>query len=326
MFNLLSEPLTWTLILINTIVFIIVYHCIIKNWNYFAKNNVKFMRGLPFFGVHYRFMFGRESFYDSFLRIYNQWPNERFFGGYDLCGKPTYIILDPELVKQITIRDFDHFVNHQFDIHEESDKLFGRSLFIMRDQRWKDMRATLSPAFTGSKMRLMFSLVADVSQRFCQHMKDNELKANSSLECDVSDIFARFSNDAIASCIFGIDINSLKDRDNDFYRISTSMANFDGLTGLIFFAYASIPKVMNFFKVKFFKESDISYIRTLVNETVKYREENNIVRNDMINMLIEAKRGTLKADDDEDNLSISAGVMANKLESMRDLFSIHFLF
>lgn len=316
MMSFLTESLTWSLILVSSIVLLIVYQCVLKNWNYFAKQNVKCVRGLPLIGVHYRMIFGRESFYDSFRRLYQALPNERFFGMYDLLGKPAYVIRDPELIKQIGIRDFDHFVNHQFNVHEDTDRLFGRSLFIMRDQRWKDMRATLSPAFTGRKMRLMFSLVADVAQRFCAHLKANDVQLAQTFECDVTDIFGRFSNDAIASCVFGIDIDSMKNRKNEFFEISTSMANFDGIKSLIFFAYAAIPKVMNFFKVQFFSDADTDYIRNLVNETVRYREENNVVRNDMINMLIEAKRGILRADDEDAVASIIPGMMANKLQSM----------
>ena len=77
--------------------------------------------------------------------------------------QPVYFVRDPELIKQITVKEFDHFVNHRIKIDENIEPMFGRGLFSMRDQRWKDMRSTLSPAFTGSKMRNMFSLVDDCS-------------------------------------------------------------------------------------------------------------------------------------------------------------------
>lgn len=57
--------------------------------------------------------------------------------------KPVYCIRDPELIRQISIKDFDHFVNHRSKFDENVDRLFGRSLFILRDQKWRDMRSTL---------------------------------------------------------------------------------------------------------------------------------------------------------------------------------------
>lgn len=68
-------------------------------------------------------------------------------------------VRDPELIKQLTIKDFDHFPDHFSIFDEEMDPLMANSLVMMKGQKWRDMRATLSPAFTGSKMRQMFVLV-----------------------------------------------------------------------------------------------------------------------------------------------------------------------
>ena len=103
--------------------------------------------------------------------------------------KPVYFLNDPELIKQIAIKDFDHFVNHRTQIDENIDPMFGRGLVSMRDQRWKDMRSTLSPAFTGSKMRNMFSLVADCSNNTINFLLK---EANGKpLEIEMKDLFTR---------------------------------------------------------------------------------------------------------------------------------------
>jgi len=106
--------------------------------------------------------------------------------------KPVYIIRDPEIIKQITVKDFDHFVNHRGNIDEHIDPIFGRFLIVMKDQRWKDMRSTLSPAFTGSKMRHMFSLVADCAHETIKYLlKETNEKP---LEIEMKDLFTRFVN------------------------------------------------------------------------------------------------------------------------------------
>ena len=102
---------------------------------------------------------------------------------------PVYFVRDPELIKQITIKEFDHFVNHNGNIDEEIEPMFGRSLFLMRDQRWKDMRSTLSPAFTGSKMRNMFSLVADCSNETINYLLQES--NGKPLEIEMKDLFTR---------------------------------------------------------------------------------------------------------------------------------------
>lgn len=45
---------------------------------------------------------------------------------------PQYMITDPELFKQIAVKDFDSFEDHKFVIDREVDSLFGNTLFLMR--------------------------------------------------------------------------------------------------------------------------------------------------------------------------------------------------
>ena len=40
-------------------------------------------------------------------------------------------------------------MDHRSVISEEADPLFGKNLVSLQGQKWKDMRGTLSPAFTG---------------------------------------------------------------------------------------------------------------------------------------------------------------------------------
>lgn len=90
----------------------------------------------------------------------------RIFGFFNMT-EPIYMVRDPEIVKQIAVKDFDHFVDHTLNAGGGTDQdsphhsLFTDSLVALRGTKWRDMRATLSPAFTRSKMRQMFALIAE---------------------------------------------------------------------------------------------------------------------------------------------------------------------
>jgi len=112
----------------------------------------------------------------------------RYIGVFEF-RQPVYLIRDPEIIKQITVKDFDHFINHKTKIDENVEPMLGRVLFLMRDQRWKDMRSTLSPAFTGSKMRNMFSLVSNCSNDTINYLL-KEANGNP-LELEMKDFFTR---------------------------------------------------------------------------------------------------------------------------------------
>lgn len=118
---------------------------------------------------------------------------------------PLFSIRDPDLIKQITVKDFEHFLDHR-DFMSEMEPLFGKSLFMLTGQRWRDMRATLSPAFTGSKMRQMFQLIVDCADEASQILL-KRAKATPSLEpTEMKDMFTRFTSDVIATSAFGLKV------------------------------------------------------------------------------------------------------------------------
>lgn len=288
-FELVSELFTYKWLIFNAIIFAIIYQTIVRNWHYFSKQNVKFVRGFPLIGVHFRAIFGIETISDSFENLYKDHPNENIIGMYEFFGRTSYLLRDLELIKRVTIKDFDHFVNHSLVIHEDADPLMGRAMFAMDGQRWKEMRSTMSPAFTGSKIRLMFNLLVNVAQSFTGHVRNET--ANKAVKYELKSLFARLASDTIASCAFGLNVNSLEDKNNKFYTTGQSMLK---RFGSRFFLFNLFPKLMNFLKIKVFDDKQTAFFRQLTKESMAYRIENNITRNDMIDILIEAQKGTLK--------------------------------
>lgn len=57
------------------------------------------------------------------------------------------------------------------------------------------------------------------------------------IDVELKDIFTRYANDVIASTAFGLEIDSLKEANNDFYVMGKKFANFDDNGTLKFFLY-----------------------------------------------------------------------------------------
>lgn len=101
------------------------------------------------------------------------------------------MIKDPELVKQLTVKDFDHFTDHRSFVDPESEPIWGNNLFSLEGnslgaessaileissflgQRWKDMRATLSGSFTSSKIKHMFDVINEAAGKFVEHFRNS---------------------------------------------------------------------------------------------------------------------------------------------------------
>lgn len=177
------------------------------------------------------------------------------------------------------------------------------------------MRATLSPTFTGSKMRGMFQLINEVGEQFVDYFK-NEIQTKNHgkpINVELKDILTRFTNDVIASAAFGVKCDSLRDRNNEFYRMGAKVSNLSTWRLFINNFCPKLAKVnknwsenftkcnnkellFQFFRIGLIPNEVCDYLRNIVIETIKMRERENIVRPDMLQLLLDAKNGIIKQD------------------------------
>ncbi|XP_058837433.1 probable cytochrome P450 9f2 [Topomyia yanbarensis] len=293
---------------IGTIILLIFYY-ISKNYEYFLSKPIPCVKPTLLLGSTGPMMFRKRDLPSHIQMLYNTFPDSKIIGFYDLM-KPIFMLRDSDLIKRICVKDFDFFTDHTPAMMNSSpdgevggETLFGNSLFALRGQKWRDMRSTLSPAFTGSKMRHMFELVAACARSMADFFH-SEAKAGKTLEYEMKDIFSRLGNDVIGTVAFGIEVNSLKDRENEFYIKGKQMVNFQTFTALIkFLLMRSMPRLMHKLGVDFIDSNLTNYFRKMIVDNIKQREVHGIVRNDMIHMLMEVRKGSLKHIKEEQGLN-----------------------
>ncbi|CAH1965690.1 unnamed protein product [Acanthoscelides obtectus] len=200
---------------------------------------------------------------------------------------PTLIAVDVEIVKRVLQVDFAHFWGHGTFINKTDNLSFH--LFNLDGPKWKRDRAKLSPTFTSGKMKMMFQLIASCTDELTKVLDETSLNN----PVDIKDIMSRFTTDVIGSCAFGIECNSLKDPNDDFRkngRKVTDQLDFEGTVRqfLPFFVPHSLLKLTNFHSQN---RSISSFYNRMVKATVNYRKDNNVVRKDFMQLLIELTEG-----------------------------------
>ncbi|KAG5895433.1 hypothetical protein JTB14_037592 [Gonioctena quinquepunctata] len=224
------------------------YYFCVKPMYYWRNHGVAQTDPVWLFGENLGTILRKESFFDMIIRCYNQFPEAGYSGIYQFT-QPQLMIRDPELLKQVTVKDFEHFTDHRSFIPEDVDPLWGKNLFALRGKRWRDMRPILSPSFTSSKMRSMFVLISDCAENFVQHFLKQD---QDCIEMEMKDTFTRFTNDVIATTAFGVKVDSMAKPDNDFYVMGREATDFTGiLKSLKFFGYLVIPRIFKILKVSF---------------------------------------------------------------------------
>nr|XP_023020330.1 cytochrome P450 9e2-like [Leptinotarsa decemlineata] len=273
------------------------YHYIIWPHGYWRRKGVPQGKPPLLFGELLPYILRRQSTADIVWNAYNQCPGTRYSGLYQFLT-PTLILKDPQLIKQIAVKDFDYFPDHRVYIPEEADPLWGKNLFALSGEKWREMRPILSPSFTSSKMKMMFHLISETAEHFVKCLLEK-----SSEKIEAISFFSRFANDVIASCAFGLKVDSISDENNHFFRMGKAMTDFTGFwKNFALYGYLIIPRLCKMLNIKVYTEKQRIYFHDLIHSTIKTRKEKGIVRCDLIHLLMEAKEGKKKLEKEDNHM------------------------
>ena len=90
---------------------------------------------------------------------------------YKLCiGRaPAIVVTDPEIIKQIMVKEFWKFPNRPPFVRFNPPLDSG--LFILRDDAWKRIRNTLTPTFTAAKLKQIVPIIEEASNALVKNMQ-----------------------------------------------------------------------------------------------------------------------------------------------------------
>ncbi|KAJ8936059.1 hypothetical protein NQ318_004960 [Aromia moschata] len=220
------------------------------------------------------------------VKIYTEAKSKssKYCGMY-LMTTPNLIILDMELLKKVLTKDFMHFTDRGIYVNEKDDPLSAH-LFNIGGNKWKTLRAKLSPTFTSGKLKAMFQTLIDAGVILENHFLENVVTKDA---IDIKDVLARFTTDIIGSCAFGIECNSFKEPDSPFRKYGKRYLELNKLE-LVQHAFNQNFKAVARALGSRVVNADVSkFFMKVVEDVVAYRKENQIVRKDFLQLLIDMK-------------------------------------
>ncbi|XP_075973932.1 cytochrome P450 9e2-like isoform X2 [Anticarsia gemmatalis] len=197
------------------------------------------------------------------------------------------------------VRDFNSFADRGVHIDADCDPLFGRNLIMLTGSKWRSMRASLSPAFSGARCRSMAPLMADSASAVVNYLRET-VKGEQAM--DINTITMSYVNDVIASCAFGFAVNSLKEPDNCIFRLGKKAVIQDTNQVMKFFGYENMKSIMKLLQVKIIPTEDAEQFSQLFKSALKARREKLVQpRPDFIQILVDAAQGKAKDTDGNTN-------------------------
>lgn len=253
-------------------------------YQHFEKRGIPYLKPQIPFGNFGETLKGRETFGVDMLNIYNEMKQKGWkYGGMFLFASPNIVILDLDVIRNILTKDFQYFTDRTTYVNEKDDPL-SANLANINGNRWKNLRAKLTPTFTSGKMKTMFHTLAE-----CKDLLYKRIDKQIDQAIDIKNILACFTTDAIGSCAFGLDCKAIEDDESPFRVYGKKAATPTWFTSFKSAFGASFPNLAKFLHVTITKPDVATFFMKMITDAVSYREKNNIQRNDMLQMLIDLK-------------------------------------
>ncbi|XP_033608493.1 cytochrome P450 6k1-like [Cryptotermes secundus] len=303
------------------VILLVLYAYYKYRYSYWKKKGVAYLEPSFPFGNIGDALLQRKSVGLQFQDIYNKLAGHELGGAFSFI-RPMLIVREPEMIKNIVVKDFVHFHGHGTYFDEESEPL-SANLFTLSGYRWRNLRTNLTPTFTSGKMKTMFQILVDCGNELGKHVDQSAANGDN---IEVKDILAKFSTDVIALFAFGVQCNCLKNPDAEFRKWGRKIFETNRKTGVKDVAMFVAPALPPILKIPFVPLDVSQYFKKMVKETVEYRESNRVKRNDFMQLLIEMEnKGTLDTEEETSDTSKAdslndAGLTMNEIAAQAFIF------
>lgn len=264
---------------------------------------------------------------DFFVNYYNIYKNHRYFGIYFL-HQPNLVIVEPDLIKFVLAKEFSSFHDRGLYCNEKVDPLTGH-LFLLPGKKWRNLRVKLTPTFTSGKIKQMFNTIKDTGSLLTEFLEKNAINKET---IEIKDIFARFvrfvpstgttinqttipirfSTDVIMSTAFGLNSNSIENPKSDFRHWGKK-----AFEPQLFWNSLTVfaPKLMDLFSIPALDRGVSKFFTKTFQENIKYRNENNVLRRDFMDLLMQLmNKGYVPPDDNEETNDLSSIIQQSSFE------------
>lgn len=271
------------IVAIFCLIIVLVYFWLKRIYTYWQDKGVPCEKPILFFGNLKDVFLSKECFNDNIKKLYNKFKNESYFGYYSLW-KPCLVIRDPDLVKDVLIKDFHKFFyDRPWANDKKADPLGYYSLVLLKNPLWKKVRTQITPLFSLAKLKLMMPLMIKCDEELIKYLKQNDGKV-----IDFNSVIRKKNLNEIASCAFGIEANSFKEEISDLELATRKMLDFNNKSlAFQMFAYFYTPNLVSYLNMKFVESKSGKFFKDLFWKIINSRKNEKVKRNDLIDILIE---------------------------------------
>uniref|UniRef100_A0A671SSC1 Cytochrome P450 3A n=1 Tax=Sinocyclocheilus anshuiensis TaxID=1608454 RepID=A0A671SSC1_9TELE len=227
----------------------------------------------PFFGTFLSYTKGFFNFDMECAKKYG-----KVWGIYD--GRlPILMVTDLEMIKAIMVKEcYSTFTNRR-ETNADLAGPFADGITVVKDERWKRIRSSLSPYFTSGRLKEIFPIAVTHADRFIKNMQKKDEQP-----VKVKEVVAPYSLDVVTSSSFSVDIDSINNADDPFVTNIKKFFKFS-LFSPLFLILALFPSVANLLGkmgISLFSRSSMEFFYNVLK---KIKDEHNKESNGRVDFL-----------------------------------------
>ncbi|KAF3689068.1 Thromboxane-A synthase [Channa argus] len=250
-----------------------------------SRCGIKHPKPLPFLGNIFMFRQGFFTPLQDLIRTHGR------VCGYYLGRRPVVVVADPDMLREVMVRDFSKFPNRmnlRFATKPMTD-----CLLMLRSERWKRVRSILTPSFSAVKMKEMVPLINTAIDAL---IKNLNVYAESGEAFDIHRCFGCFTMDVIASVAFGTQVDSQNNPDDPFVRHAQMFFSFSFFRPimLFFIAFPFIAAPLAGLIPNRKRDQMNQFFISIIQKIIKQREEQppEQRRRDFLQLMLDARTST----------------------------------
>lgn len=221
----------------------------------------------------------------------------KYFGTF-IGNIPTIMVSDPEIIKEISVKQFSNFEDRDQSI--AVPKFWMKSLNHAVSDHWRFLRNTISPTFSTGKIRRLEPILHKCLDTF---VKVLDQKVTETDVLDLQPVFGALTLDIVCSSSFGIEINSQENLDDPFVKNAREIFNVNVGANPLFLINFLFPETKHILKqFDITSSKSIRYIKAVIQKVIEERKAAGSSEfSDLLQLMIDAHHDAEQHSDETKN-------------------------
>ncbi|XP_063549055.1 cytochrome P450 6k1-like [Cydia strobilella] len=217
--------------------------------------------------------------------LYRRARRDAPFVGFYIFHKPCLLLRDPNVIKQILVKDFENFSDRNFAGRSQKDSIGMTNLFGIRNPAWRYLRQKISPTLRKSKLKQMLPHMLKTGESMVEYIKKERL---TEPVLDAQELSYKYATDLIGRVALGTPTDSFKNPDAEFTQaVAEFFSGFKRMIALVSVFF--MPELVDLVGTPLLFDS--SFVRKVFWQAVEERERTGEERGDFIDTIVQLKNG-----------------------------------